>query len=131
MAIIFGVPMSLTVCTLSTIPFVFGRFEFYLAMLYIFYTEYLLVIQDRFQFYKKHTKNMESGSLVPYCLIFQIFVTACLSFSVSVWIHVCATLRTQSPCLVQYLVRKMDVGDIPEMHVLSRCKHIFFDNNIC
>jgi hypothetical protein len=27
------------------------------------------------------TKNMESGSLVPYCLIFHIFETVCPSFS--------------------------------------------------
>jgi hypothetical protein len=36
MAIFFGVPISLTVCTLNNIPFVFGRFEFYFALLYIF-----------------------------------------------------------------------------------------------
>jgi hypothetical protein len=35
MAIIFGVCIFLTVCTLSNIPFVFGRFEFYFALLYI------------------------------------------------------------------------------------------------
>jgi hypothetical protein len=40
MAIIFGVPISLTVCTLSNIPFVFGRFEFYFALLYVFYKKY-------------------------------------------------------------------------------------------
>jgi hypothetical protein len=44
--IIFGVPISLTVCTLRNIPFVFGRFKFYS-------TEYVLVIWGRFQFYKK------------------------------------------------------------------------------
>jgi hypothetical protein len=54
MAIIFGVPISFTVCTLSNIPFVFGRFEFYFALLYIFYIEYALVIRDRLQFYRKH-----------------------------------------------------------------------------
>jgi hypothetical protein len=43
MAIIFSVPISLTVCTWSNIPFVFGRFEFYFALLYIFYIEYVLV----------------------------------------------------------------------------------------
>jgi hypothetical protein len=35
MAIIFGVCIFLTVCTLSNIPFVFWRFEFYFALLYI------------------------------------------------------------------------------------------------
>jgi hypothetical protein len=54
MAIIFGVPISLTVCTLSNIPFVFGLFEFYFALLYILYIEYVLVIWGRFQFNKKH-----------------------------------------------------------------------------
>jgi hypothetical protein len=29
------------------------------------------------------TKNMESGSVVLYCLMFQIFVTECPNFSVS------------------------------------------------
>jgi hypothetical protein len=37
MAIIFGVPISLTVCTLSNIPFVFWQMEFYFALLYVFY----------------------------------------------------------------------------------------------
>jgi hypothetical protein len=83
-AINFGVPISSIVCTLINIPFVFGRFEFYFALLYIFYIEYALVIWDRFQFYKK--KNMESGSLVLYCVIFQMFVTMCPSFSISVLI---------------------------------------------
>jgi hypothetical protein len=52
---VFGVPLALIVCTLSNIPFVFGWFEFYFA-LYIFYTEYVLVIRDRLQFYRKHGK---------------------------------------------------------------------------
>jgi hypothetical protein len=50
MEIIFGVPISLTVCTLSNIPFVFGWFKFYFALLYIFYTEYIFVIGGKFQF---------------------------------------------------------------------------------
>jgi hypothetical protein len=82
MAIIFGVPMSLTVFTLSNVPFVFGRFEFYFALFFILYIEYVLVIWDRLKFYK----NLESGSLVLYCLIFQIFVIVCPSFSISVFI---------------------------------------------
>jgi hypothetical protein len=53
-AIIFGVPIYLTVCTLSHIPFVFGRFKFYFALLHIFYVEYALVIRGRLQFYRKH-----------------------------------------------------------------------------
>jgi hypothetical protein len=36
------VPLSLTVCTLRNIPFVFGWFEFYFALLYLFYIEYVL-----------------------------------------------------------------------------------------
>jgi hypothetical protein len=46
--------ISLTVCTLSNIPFVFGRFELYFAPLYIFYIDYVLVIQGRLQFYEEH-----------------------------------------------------------------------------
>jgi hypothetical protein len=75
---IFGVPISLTVCTLSNIPFVFGRFEFYFALLYIFYIKYIFVIRGRFQFYK--------DSLVLYCLLFQMFVTVFPSFLISVLI---------------------------------------------
>jgi hypothetical protein len=56
MVIIFGVPISLTVCTWSNIPFVFGRFEFYFALLYIFYIEYVLDIRGRLKLYKKHGK---------------------------------------------------------------------------
>jgi hypothetical protein len=56
MAIIFGVPISLTVCTFGNMHFVFGRFEFYFALLYIFNIEYVLVIQGRLQFHEKHGK---------------------------------------------------------------------------
>jgi hypothetical protein len=58
MAIIFGVPISLTVCAYGNIPFLFGRFELHFALLYTFYIEYVLAIWGRFQFYK----NMESDS---------------------------------------------------------------------
>jgi hypothetical protein len=54
MAIILGVPISLTVCTLSNISFVFGWFKFCFVLLYIFYIEYALVIPGRLQFYRKH-----------------------------------------------------------------------------
>jgi hypothetical protein len=63
MAIIFGVPISLTVCTLSNIYFLFGQIEFYFALLYIFYIEYVLVIGGRLQFYKKHGKSFLSSVL--------------------------------------------------------------------
>jgi hypothetical protein len=53
-AIIFGAPISLTVYILRNISFVFGRFEFYFVALYIFYIEYVLLIQDRLQFYKEY-----------------------------------------------------------------------------
>jgi hypothetical protein len=38
------------------------------------------------------TKTIERGSLVLYCLIFQIFVTLCHSFSVSVSVPVSSRL---------------------------------------
>jgi hypothetical protein len=63
LAIIFGVPISLTVFTLGNIPFVFGWFEFYFALLYVFYIEYVLVIWGRLQFYKKHGKWLLSSVL--------------------------------------------------------------------
>jgi hypothetical protein len=59
----FGVTISLTVSTLSNIPFVFGRFEFYFALLYVFYIEYVLVIRGRLQFYKKHGRWLLSSVL--------------------------------------------------------------------
>jgi hypothetical protein len=49
MAIIFGVPILFTVCTLNNISFVFGRFEFYFALLYVLYIDYVLVIGDRLE----------------------------------------------------------------------------------
>jgi hypothetical protein len=54
MAMTFGMPKSLAVCTLSNIPLVFGLFEFDFALLYVFYIEYVLVIRGSFQFYKKY-----------------------------------------------------------------------------
>jgi hypothetical protein len=49
-AMLFGVPTSLIVCTLGNIPFEFGWLEFYFAALYIFSIEYVLVIRDKLQF---------------------------------------------------------------------------------
>jgi hypothetical protein len=63
MAIIFGVSISLTVCTLNSISFVFGQFEFYFALLYIFYMEYALVIRGRLKFNKRHGKWLPSSVL--------------------------------------------------------------------
>jgi hypothetical protein len=60
MARIVVVPISLTVCALSNIPFVFGRFEFYFALLYIFYNENVLVIWGRFQFKKAWDWSLNS-----------------------------------------------------------------------
>jgi hypothetical protein len=45
------VPISLTTFTLSNILLVFGLFEFYFALLYIFYIEYVLVIRGRHNIY--------------------------------------------------------------------------------
>jgi hypothetical protein len=73
MAIIFSVPISLTVI-LSNIPFVFRLFEFYFALLYVFYIEYSLVIRSRHQFYKKHGKWSLSS------VLFNI-PDICLNFS--------------------------------------------------
>jgi ABC-type amino acid transport system permease subunit len=44
MAIIFRVPISLTVCTLSNIPVVFRLFGFHFGLFYMFYIEYVFVI---------------------------------------------------------------------------------------
>jgi hypothetical protein len=62
--IVLGVPMSLAICTLSNIPFVFGRFEFYLALLYIFYVEYIYIIWCWVQVYKKALKEAHSFCIV-------------------------------------------------------------------
>jgi hypothetical protein len=52
--VVFVVYISFPICTLNNIPFVFGRFEFYFALLYIFYIEYVFVIPGWFQVYKEH-----------------------------------------------------------------------------
>jgi hypothetical protein len=62
-AIVVSAPLSLTVCALDNISFVFGGFKFYFALLYIFYIEYVHVIWGRFQFYKKHEKWLLSSLL--------------------------------------------------------------------
>jgi hypothetical protein len=53
-AVVFGVPVSLAVCTLGILSFVSGRFKFYFALLYVFDIEYILVIQGRLQFDEEH-----------------------------------------------------------------------------
>jgi hypothetical protein len=50
---VFGVPTPLAICILSNIPFVFGQFKFYLALLYIFHIEYIFIIWGWFQVYKE------------------------------------------------------------------------------
>jgi hypothetical protein len=50
MAIIFGVPIYPTVCTLSKIPFVVW------AVRVLFYTEYVLVLPASFQLYRKYAE---------------------------------------------------------------------------
>jgi hypothetical protein len=52
--VVFGVPISLAICTLSNIPFAFGWFEFYFSLLYIFHVEYIFIILGWFQVYKEH-----------------------------------------------------------------------------
>jgi hypothetical protein len=69
MAVISGVPISLTVCRLSNIPVVFGWFEFYFAL----YSALNMSLLFGAGF--SHSKNFEWGSLALYYLIFQIFVT--------------------------------------------------------
>jgi hypothetical protein len=54
MTIVSGVPISLAICTLKNIPFALGWFKIYFALLYIFYIEYIFIIQGWFQIYKEH-----------------------------------------------------------------------------
>jgi hypothetical protein len=68
-AIIFGVLLSLTAH--SAISLVFGPFEFYFAMLYIFYIEYFLVIWDRLQFYKKTWKVFDIAALLFSLTVYE------------------------------------------------------------
>jgi hypothetical protein len=82
-AIISGVPVSLTVCTLNNIPFVSVRFKFFILHCY---TKSTLNMSLLFGAGFNSTKNMESGSLVLYYLMFQMFVTMSPSFSISVLI---------------------------------------------
>jgi uncharacterized membrane protein YhhN len=76
-AVVFGVPVSLAVCTLGTMFLVSGRFKFYFVSLYTFDIENICYLGQ------VAVKNMESGSLFLYCLMFQIFVTECPNFSIS------------------------------------------------
>jgi hypothetical protein len=48
-AVVFGVPISFAICTLSNIPIVFGLLEFCFALLHIFY-----VILGCFHVYNDH-----------------------------------------------------------------------------
>jgi hypothetical protein len=82
MPIIFGVSVALAVGTLDYFPFVFRRFEFDFALLQMFNEKYVPVIWGRFEFHK----NMHKGSLVQFCVIFQMLVTWCPRFSISVFI---------------------------------------------
>jgi hypothetical protein len=66
MATISGMSISLAVCTSSNIPFVFGWFEFYFALLYIFYIEFALIIRGRFQFCKIIFPKKESTRNHPH-----------------------------------------------------------------
>jgi hypothetical protein len=56
MAVMLCVPISLAVCALGNITFVFGMFKFDFALLEEFDQEYILVIRGRFQLHKKHGK---------------------------------------------------------------------------
>jgi hypothetical protein len=68
-AIIFGVPRFLTVCTLRSILFVFGlNFIFHCCI-------YSTLNMSLFGAHFSSTKNRESDSLVLYCLIFQTSCT--------------------------------------------------------
>jgi hypothetical protein len=70
-AVVFGVPVFLAICTLGNVSFVSeeGGVEFYFALLYAFDIEYILLFGAG--------KNMENGSLALFCLMFQIFLTDC------------------------------------------------------
>jgi hypothetical protein len=57
---IFGVPISWQVRTLSNMPFVFGRFGFHFVLLYAFYIEYVLVIRGRLQLKRHGTWQLSS-----------------------------------------------------------------------
>jgi hypothetical protein len=61
-AIIAGMPIFLTVRTSSNIPFVFGRFEFYFALVYIFYMECLLFVEGF-----SSTKTMRA--VAHFCIV--------------------------------------------------------------
>jgi hypothetical protein len=43
-AVVFGVLVSLAVCTLGNVSFVFGQFEFYFDLLYVFDIEYTILV---------------------------------------------------------------------------------------
>jgi hypothetical protein len=49
-AVVFGVPVSLAVCTLGNVSFVSRQFKFYFALLYVFDIEYIFAIRGRLRF---------------------------------------------------------------------------------
>jgi hypothetical protein len=79
MAIVFCMPMSLTICAVGNLPFVPGWFKFNFTLVKVFDIEDRLIDECRFEIDKK----IESGSFVRYCVIFQTFATLCPSFSIS------------------------------------------------
>jgi hypothetical protein len=40
-AVVFGLPVSLAVCTLGNVSFIFERFEFYFVLFYVFDIQYI------------------------------------------------------------------------------------------
>jgi hypothetical protein len=84
--IVFGVPITLAICTLSNILFVFGQFEFYFSLLYIFYVEYIsfFLIRGCIQAYKEHCEG-KLGSVffnipdVFTCVLISEFRFRCIA----------------------------------------------------
>jgi hypothetical protein len=103
MAIIFGVPISLTVCTLSNISFVFGLLKFDFALLYVFYIEYVLVIRCRLKTYKKRGGRIDVVIIdfskvfdsVPHDRLFTKIEASGVDSRAAVWIGEFLLGRTQ------------------------------------
>jgi L-asparagine transporter-like permease len=56
MAVVFSVAVSLIVCALCDVPFLFGRLEFNFALLKVFHVANVLIVSGGFEFDEKRGK---------------------------------------------------------------------------
>jgi hypothetical protein len=78
-AVVLCMRIALAISVLGNLSFMPWRFKLNFTLLKKFNIEYILIVRSRLEV----DKNIGSGSLVRYCLIFQGFATLCPMFSIS------------------------------------------------